>query len=163
MGEPDLTEIDYRSYMNIAYPRFWVDSTRQSYKLFKNVANTRSLDERDSSLFFVSQGFFYLFYSGVRDFYVESGINLAHRDWEEDISKRHYDHLEYSDWANMFRSDFIKNGNYYKYDYSLSISKLFNNYSSWGNLYPRDYDPAIASTCYIYRPKRIHYSLPQEQ
>ena len=163
MGEPDLTEIDYRNYMNIAFPRFWMDSTRQSYKLFTNVANFRNLDQVDNAVFFVQQGYFYLFYNGIRDFYVESGINLAHRDWEDDMSKRHYDHIEYNDFPNMFRSDFIRSGNYYKYDYSLSISKLFNNYSSWGSIYPRDYNPAIASTCYIYRPKRVLYSLPQDQ
>ena len=163
MGEPDEMEIDYRNYMNIAFPRYWIDTNKSNYALFKNASVNRHLDERESSVFFVSKGYFYLFFNGIRDFYVESEINLAHRDWEEDPSKRHYDVFEYQDYDMLFRSDMIKNGNYYKYDYSLSISRLFNNYSSWGSLYTRDYDPATASKCYVYRPKRVLYSLPQEQ
>ena len=163
MGEPDESEINYRDYINIPYPRFWIDSVRQSFKLFTNASNFRHLDERTSSLFFVSKGYFYLFNSGVRDFFVESEVNVAYRDWEEEISKRHFDINSYQDLGSLFRSDIIKSGNYYKYDYSLSVTRLFNNYASWGTIYPRDYNPAIAETCYVYRPKRVVYSLPQEQ
>lgn len=162
MGEPDEFEFNYRNYMNIAYPRFWIDSSRLSFKLFGNASNTRHLDERESSVFFVSQGYFYLFFNGVRDFFVESEVNIAQRDWEDDISKRHYDFKTYVDYESLFRSDIIKSSNYYKYDYSLSINKLFNNFSSWGTILPRDYDPKIAETCYIYRPNNVVYSLPQE-
>ncbi len=163
MGEPDEFEYDYREYINVAYPRFWLDSTKLNYALFKNASVNRHLDERDSALFFVSRGYFYLLFNGVRDFYVESEINIAQRDWEDDLSKRHYDQFEFTDYDSLFRSDIAKSGNYYKYDYSLSTSKLFNNYASWGNVYPRDYNPIIADTCYVYRPKRVLYSLPQDQ
>ena len=61
----------------------------------------------------------------------------------------------------MFRSDIVKSGNYYKYDYSLSISKLFGSSITWGNILPRDYDPVIADKCYTYSPNRVIYSLPQ--
>jgi hypothetical protein len=162
MGEPDLTEFDYRAYAAIAYPRFWIDSTRQSYKLFGNVSNGRSLDEVDSSLFFVAQGYFYLFYSGVRDFFVESEINLAYRDWEDTPAKRHYDPYQYRDYPEMFRSDIIKEGNFYKYDYSLSVAKLFNSQISWANILPRDFDPITAESCYSYYADRVIYSLPQQ-
>jgi hypothetical protein len=162
MGEPDETEIDYRNYINIAYPRFWIDSERKHFKLFSNVGNYRHLDERESSIFFVSQGYFYLFYNGIRDFFVESEINLAYRDWEDNMAKRHYDPYGFQNYTDVFRSDIVKSNNYYKYDYSLSISKLINNYSSWGTIYPRDYDPKTAASCYEYSPHRVIYSLPQE-
>jgi hypothetical protein len=162
MGEPDETEYDYRNYVNVAYPRFWIDSERQSFKLFSNMSNFRHLDERDSSLFFVSKGYFYLFNSGVRDFFVESEINLAYRDWEDTLDKRHYDPYRFTDYGTLFRADRIKEGNYYKYDYSLSVSKLFNNSLSWGTLFPRDYDPTAAEKCYTYSPNKVIYSLPQE-
>ena len=160
--QPDETEYDYRNYINVAYPRFWIDSERQNFKLFKNVSNYRHLDERESSIFFVSQGYFYLFYNGVRDYFVESEVNMAYRDWEDMIQKRHYDPLSFNDYASLFRSDIIKEGNYYKYDYSLSSSKLFNNQFSWGTLLPRDYNPVTADKCYVYRPNKVMYSLPQE-
>lgn len=165
MGEPDEFEIDYRNYMAIAYPRFWIDSTRHSFKLFSRASNFRHLDRRESELFFVSKGYFYLFYSGVRDFYVESEINLAYRDWEDEIGRRHYDPYGFSGDENLrllFRSDIIKNGNYYKYDSSLSVSKLFNSSITWGSILPRDYNPEVASTCFIHYPDRVVYSLPQQ-
>lgn len=163
MGEPDDVDYDYRDYLNVAYPRFWLDSTKVNYGLFKNASANRHLDERESALFYVKKGFFYLFHSGVRDFFVESEVNVSFRDWDEEISKRHYDPYEYQNIELLFRSDVIKSGNYYKYDYSLSASKLITNFASWGNVYPRDYNPQIADTCYVYRPKRVLYSLPQEQ
>lgn len=162
MGEPDETEYDYRNYINVAYPRFWINSERPSYKLFGNTSNNRHLDERRSSGFFVSQGYFYLFNSGIRDFFVESEVNLAFRDWEELPEKRHYDPFRFTDYTTMFRSDYIKSGNFYKYDYSLSVSKLFNQYVSYGVMLPRYYDPQKFSTCFTYRPSRVIYSLPQQ-
>lgn len=162
MGQPDETEYDYRNYINVAYPRFWINSERPSYKLFGNATNYRYLDQRISTLFFVSQGYFYLFNSGVRDFFVESEVNLAFRDWENVPEKRHYDPFRFTDYTALFRSDFIKSGNFYKYDYSLSVSKLFNQYVSYGVMLPRYYDPEKFSTCFTYRPSRVIYSLPQQ-
>ena len=163
MGEPDETEYDYRNYINIAYPRFWINSERPSYKLFSNASNNRHLDDRTSSIFFVSRGYFYLFNSGIRDFFVESEVNLAYRDWEDVTEKRHFDPYRYADFTPMFRSDVIKSGNFYKYDYSLSVTKLFNQYVSYGNVLPRYYDPVKFSTCFTYRPSRVIYSLPQQE
>jgi hypothetical protein len=165
MGEPNEFEFDYRNHMAIAYPRFWINSNRSTYKLFGNASNNRHLDERLSEVFFVSQGYFYLFYSGVRDFFVESEINLAYRDWEEDIGRRHYDPYGFSGDENlrsMFRSDVIRNGNFYKYDYSLSMSKMFGSSITWGSLLPRDYNPVVAAECYTYYSDRVLYSLPQQ-
>jgi hypothetical protein len=109
----------------------------------------------------VKNGYMYLFNSGVRDFFIESEINIDYRDWGEPEEERHFDHLKYTDLRQIFSTDHIKRGNFYKYDYSLSVSKLFNNYLSWGNIQPRDYDPFDAERCFLYRPKRLIYSLPQ--
>ena len=163
MGEPDETEVDYRNYGNIAYPRFWVDSSKTTFRLFNAASNNRHLDERESDLFYVKKGYFYLFFNGVKDFFCESEVNTANRDWEDVMNKRHYDPHRFTDYKSLFRSDFIKDGNYYKYDYSLSVSKLYSNYISWGSLLPRDYDPKVAETCYVYRPNKVIYSLPQSE
>ena len=164
VGEPDEVEYDYTQYMNIPYPRFWMNSTRMPAPFFENISQYRSLDYTDfdhTNFFYLKRGHFYLFNSGVRDFFVESEVNLAFRDWEEEPAKRHYDPYRYTDLYMMFRSDIVKSGNYYKYDYSLSISKLFGSSITWGNILPRDYDPVIADKCYTYSPNRVIYSLPQ--
>jgi hypothetical protein len=111
--------------------------------------------------FAIKEAYMYLFNSGVRDFYVESEINIDYRDWGEKPEEKHYDHIEYTNLKELFSTDRIKIGNYMKYDYSLSISKLFSSYLTWGLLQDRDYDPYVAEKCYIYRPKRVIYSLPQ--
>ena len=113
--------------------------------------------------FNVKQAWMYLFNSGVRDFFVESEINLDQRDWGEAPEERHYDHGSYTDLKELFASSRIRTGNFMKYDYSLSISKLFNYYTSWGLMQDKNYDPAIAEKCYVYRPKRMIYSLPQNE
>ena len=113
--------------------------------------------------FGVKEAFMYLFNSGVRDFYCETEVNIDLRDWGEKLEERHYDYDRYTDLAEMFDIDNIKVGNYMKYDYSLSASKIFINRNlTWGSVQARDYDPSIAETCYIYRPKRMLYSLPQD-
>lgn len=163
LGQPDEYEYDYTQYINIPYPRFWVHNAQYHSEFLKLADDFRSLDKRSSGVLHVKEGYFYLFNSGVRDFFVESEVNLAQRDWDDEDSKRHYDPYEYTDLSMMFRSDIIKSNNYYKYDYSLSNSKLFNSYISWANFTDRDFDPAIAESCYSYYPKRIMYSLPQEK
>jgi hypothetical protein len=162
MGEPDQIEYDYTRYINIPYPRFWVNNT-EKHSFFSLPNDYRVLDKRDSSTFFIQSGWFYLFNSGVRDFFVESEVNVAYRDWEEDAARRHYDPYAFTDLSLMFRSDIIQSGNYYKYDYSLSISKLVGSHITWGNLLPRDYFPETYATCYTYRPNRVIYSLPQQE
>lgn len=158
---PDEFEYDYTQHINIPYPRFWINNIQYMRSILKVSSDYRVLDARQSSIFYVSRGYFYLFNSGVRDFFVESEINLAYRDWDDIETKRFYDPYAYTDLSTLFRSDLIKSGNFFKYDYSLSNSKLFNSYINWGNVLNRDYDPLVSQNCFSYYPKRIMYSLPQ--
>jgi hypothetical protein len=168
VGEPDEALIDYTYYTNIPWPRHWINTEPQKLVSLTNTpAVYRSLDcNQDNpgiqfdkgNLFYVKTGYFYLFNSGVRDFFVESEVNVALRDWEDEFGKRHYDPYEYTDLQTMFRSDLIKNGNFYKYDYSLSVSKLPGSSTTWGKLFDRFYDPQDASSCFTYTPNRIIYS-----
>jgi hypothetical protein len=164
LGEQDEVEFDYTEQINVPWPRFWLHNTQYHSALLKLADDYRALDARVTApgSVYVGKGYFYLFNSGVRDFYVESEVNLAYRDWEDDFTRRHYDPQRYTDLSMMFRSDIIKSGNYYKYDYSLSINKLFNSQITWGELLPRDYDPNVAAECYTYRPNRVIYSLQQQ-
>ena len=107
---------------------------------------------------------FYLANSSVRDFFVESDVLVDFRkqgtyDWE-----KHYDPYRFTNYGIMFNADpnILGRGNVYIYDYSLSVSKLYNQYFSAGNLQSRYYDPNVAKLCYTYYPDRLIYSLPQQ-
>jgi hypothetical protein len=163
VGQPDEYAFNYKFYYNIPDPVYWINNYEKKYGLFQaGPSSYYNLNDTQSNLYNVTHGWFYLFCNGVRDFFVESEVNAAYRDWEEDIPHRHYDDRRFADLSTMFRSDIVTSGNYYKYDYNLSISKLFGSHISWGNLLPRDYDPIKAATCYTYRPNRVIYSLPQQ-
>jgi len=106
----------------------------------------------------------YLFNNGVRDFFTESELNMAFRDYGENEWEKFYDVYgnSFSDLNTMFRSDIITKPIYYKYDLSLSTTKLYTNFSSWGSILPPDYDPVLYDTCYQYFPYRGIYSLQQQ-
>jgi len=117
-----------------------------------------------SKLKFLKQNaLFYLFNSGVREFFVESEYNLDSRDWGELDQERHYDPYRFRDLNTLFDTPIIKFGNFYKYDRSLSVAYLPSNKSPWGVIQPRSYDPLTAETCFTNFPDRIIYSLPQDQ
>ena len=113
--------------------------------------------------FFMARGYFYLFNSGVKEFFVESEINCAYRDHDDEPRTRHYDDKEYTDLERIFRADEITAGNHFKYDFSLSAGYYFTNNLSMGNIQTRDYDPEISEECHTYYPNRLIYSMPQEQ
>lgn len=177
-GQPDYAEIDYRDYEMVAYPKYWANFREYDFnEFFGGVANNllspgswggylpggrHNLDGGGGGGLWVSNShYMHLFNSGVRDFFVESEVNIDFRDWGDEDSQRHYDPYGYSDLASLFNTGVIKSGNYYKYDYSLSISRLYSSVTSWGNVHRRSYNPTIAEECYVYRPNRVLYSLKQ--
>jgi hypothetical protein len=179
-GQLDGTEFNYNLKKNVLYPVFWLNSEKfDAYDFFDSVqqqlatfqfslqalvfpSTYRVLDKSGADFSFnVKNSYFYLFNSGVRDFFVESEINTELRDWEDDDTKRHYDPIRYTDLNRLFDVGIIKSGNYYKYDFSLSISKIYPfQIISYGNTQPLDYDPEDYQKCYAYRPNTIIYSLP---
>lgn len=118
-----------------------------------------------SGAFVVKKGYMYLFVNGVRDFFVESELNLAYRDYGETDVEKFYDVYgsSFQDLDLMFRSDLITKPVYHKYDLSLSASKLFTNFTGWGALLQKDFDPLLYSTCFKYYPNRVIYSLQQQE
>jgi hypothetical protein len=111
-------------------------------------------------LFTVQNGYMYTHNSGINDFFVESEINLAFRDWEDTQNKRFYDKYEYTDVDDLFDAKIINDGNFYKYDKSLSKKYFQLGISaSFGEIQPNYYDPATADTCWTTYPKRLIYSL----
>jgi hypothetical protein len=185
-GQPDESEFDYQDYEMIPRPRFWMDTYAFDVNEFlgqmMNVGTLISggfqnpFPSGKHELDCGSQGLFpgvdwlikkdcymYLFNSGVRDFFVESEVNIELRDWGDEDSQRHYDPYRFTDVNALFNTGVIKSGNYYKYDYSLSLARLYTNVTSWGNTHRRSYDPNKAEDCFVYRPNRAIYSLRQDQ
>jgi hypothetical protein len=178
--QPDGAEFNYKLYNMLPYVRYVMDTEPFDVgETFSSIASnllsigswvfpsTKFNFDRDSvslaTAFIVKKAFCYLFSSGARDFFVESEINIDLRDWGDNDGERHYDPYRYSDLRQIFDMSIIKSTNFYKYDFSLSISRLFNNFVSWGNTQERDYDPQVAEDCFVYRPNRAIYSLPQSQ
>lgn len=177
--QPDGSVMNYDQKKMIPNPVYWMDTDEFDLNEFTNSVLTNILNPASwvfpsdkqvldrancsTGLFVIKEAFFYLFNSGVRDFFVESEVNVDLRDWEDDDSERHYDPYGFTDLRSLFYPSVIKSGNFFKYDYSLSISRLFNNFISWGNTHKRNYDPTVAEQCYKYRQNRVLYSLPQQE
>jgi len=188
-GEDDGTPWDYRLYANVPFPRFWMNTEKYRLdELFKPLTSLSfnftgwlpndyfHLDRdpgscsgplgalgfggQNGSIFNVQNAYMYTHNSGINDFFVESEINLAFRDWEETKNKRFYDKYEYTDVDNLFDAEIINDGNFYKYDKALSKKYFQLSISaSFGEIQPNYYDPLIAETCWTTYPKRLIYSL----
>ncbi len=180
-GQPDGFEFNYHLKKMLPYPTFWMDTKDFDTSDFitgigsaftgggfsNSLPSSRHAFDRNGiadGFFGVHHSYIYLFNSGVRDFYVESDVNTDLRDWGEPVVERHYDPNVYGDLPAMFSSnpDVIKAGNYFKYDYSLSITKSFAQMISWAHIQPINYDPIIYEMCYVHYKNRVIYSLPQQ-
>ncbi len=164
---PDDLHYDYTQYENVPYPRYWINNSKIYYDFWQDADRNWHLDELGNvtNQFWVKNGYFYLFNNGVRDFYVESTINVACRDYGDSIPQLFYNPYGFTDLAQMFRSDILRDNpvNFYKYDYSLSANRFWNQWLSWAQCLRRDFDPALAYTCFAYYPRRVNYSLPQSE
>lgn len=173
VNAPDDFTYDYRNYINVPYPMFWINNDILTYDFLGRLSKNRRLDGPlnlwilggGGGLFSLKTGFFYLFCNGVRDFFVESSVNVGYRDWEDITAKKFYNPYASANTfvTEMFRSDIIKSNTLYKYDFSLSANRFINQFISWGQCLRRDYDPVLAYTCFAYYPRRVAYSLPQEE
>lgn len=185
-GQPDRTEWDYLKYRMLPWPSFWYNSEAVSLteivqtwynfltsplSWFTGGASNliypskfHCLDRPSVQIgLAIKLGYIYLFNSGVRDFPVESEYNVDLRDFGEDVTQRHYQSKgpdSFTDIYSMFKSGVIRAGNYYKYDTSLSIAKMYYEYTPWGTVYPPYYDPEAAEFCWKYEPQKLLYSLP---
>jgi hypothetical protein len=172
--QPEDVTYNYLQYQNIVGTYYFVDNRKQYvdnsilispkkyYRLNKG-GTIVGKDYNGDPGWKVDAANFYLFCNGVRDFFVESEVNVGYRDWEDEASKRFYDPYGYTDLVTLFRSDYVKFSAFYKYDYSLSVSRMYNQFITWGQVLSRSFDPQVASTCYTYYPRRINYSLPQQE
>ena len=140
---------------------YYVDPTRY----YDYVTNTPTgFPDTYPGIFGAKNAYFYLSNSSVRDFFVESDVLVDFRKQGDFEWEKHYDPYRYTNYYDMFNAnpEILGRNNVYIYDYSLSVSKLYNQYFSSGNLQSKYYDPNVAKLCYTYYPDRIIYSLPQQ-
>lgn len=163
IDQPKDYVYNYKEHQNIKGVRYWVDNRKAYEGFFASLGNFYRLYSAATGGWYVKPGYFYLSCNGTRDFFVESEVNVGYRDWEDEISKRFYDPYGFTDLSSLYRSDVIKSAAYYKYDYSLSVSRLYNQFISWGSVLERSFNPDIAASCYSYYPRRVMYSLPQTE
>ena len=112
----------------------------------------------------IKESKFYLASSGVRDFFVESDVITDFRNPGTFDFERPYLPKKYTDLTFLFNIDPLRitKGNFYAYDYSLSINNMFNQFTTYSTVQETTYDPLIAKLCYVYKPNEIIYSLPQD-
>jgi len=110
---------------------------------------------------FTKDSYFYLSASGVRDFVVESDVLLDFREVGTFDFEKCYQPYMFTDLNTLFRMDKLTatEGNFYIYDFSLSIVRLTNRFTSFGFLQSTYYDPLVSQLCYTYLPNVITYSL----
>jgi hypothetical protein len=191
-NQPDGFEYNYYLYSMIPKARFWANTLEYEAQnmaisnwnsissitsvtgafptAFYKLDNTNYNFNNDSVFNYpgfwrAKESYFYLANSGVRDFFVESEVLVDFRISGDLEFEKHYDPYRYTDLYSMFSMDpqVITRGNIWRYDYSFSITKLYNQYFSSGNLQSRYYNPFVAQLCYTYLPDRIIYSLPQQE
>jgi hypothetical protein len=152
--------LDY--YVNINRYYNYEDDTDEGVGV--SLPNLNLFKDTYKGLFSVREAYFYLANSGIRDFFVESEVLIDFRKQSTRIGGKHYDPYRYTDYEAMFNMnpDIMGVLSEYIYDYSLSVSKLYNQYFSSGSTQSRYYDPNVAKLCYTYYPDRIVYSLPQQ-
>lgn len=188
-NQPDGFEFNYYLYSMIPKARFWANTIEYEAQnmapsnwnasitsvtglfptKYYRLDNERYNFANDSGTYpgfwKAKESYFYLANSAVRDFFVESEVLVDFRISGDLEFEKHYDPYRYTDLYSMFKMDpqVITRGNIWRYDYSFSISKLYNQYFSSGNLQSRYYNPYVAQLCYTYLPDRIIYSLPQQE
>jgi len=142
---------------------FYVGPQRK-YKYDTDTVGTNLIGDSYKGLWQVKDAYFYLANSGIRDFFVESEVLVDFRQQSIYEGGKHYDPYRYTDYPAMFdmNPNIMGKLSEYLYDYSLSVSKLYNQYFSAGSTQSKYYDPKVAKLCYTYYPDRIIYSLPQQ-
>jgi hypothetical protein len=142
---------------------YYVNNGRK-YRYTDDVEEGNILGDTYEGLWSVRNAYFYLANSGIRDFFVESDVLVDFRIQSINEGGKHYDPYRYTDYIAMadMNPGVMGKLSEYLYEYSLSVSKLYNQYFSAGSTQSKYYDPNISKFCYTYFPDRIIYSLPQQ-
>ena len=191
---PRGAEFNYFLYPTVPFPKFWANSfpwdiqdinptniieaitignngdgllPSSYYNLDNKNYNPQTNNTGDyPGVITPKDSYFYLAACGIRDFFVESEVLVDFRTRGEFQRQYHYDKYRYTDLISLFDAnpEVLAAGNFYRYDYSLSISNFFiNQFFTVGALQATNYDPTVARLCFTSQPNVINYSLPETQ
>lgn len=158
---PDGVEYDYKMYRNIAYPRFWIDSTRYDFSQLLNkkivnystfsrtTAGKHNLDCKKSndggSITRIDNAYMYTSNNVVMDFFVECDFNPNFR--EKDLSMTNVNQL--------FRSDRLENPE--KFEINRAFSDIYTT-EIFAQQQRDDFDPS--NPIPVNQENSVIYSLP---
>lgn len=162
----DGTEYDYRKYRNIAYPRFWMDSTKYDFsellsgnminfaRFSRTTTSKHNLDCKKGdkkSIARIDDAYMYLSNNAAMDFFVECDY---HAEFREKTELPFYSKSN-KNLSDVFRSDRLDR------EEEFVVSRAFSD------LYPTevyasqqrfDYDPL--NPIPVLQPNSVIYSLP---
>lgn len=164
---PPGTEFDYRLYRNIAFPRFWMDSTKFDFSqlLSSNVMNFTKFSRTTSSKYNldckkkkdgksiarIDDAYMYLANNSVMDFYVECDYNPNFREKTE----LPFYSKQSTNLSQIFRSD------RWNIPEEFTISRVYSDiYTTevFAQQQRDDFDPL--NPIPVQQPNSVIYSLP---
>lgn len=166
---PPGLEYDYRLYGNVAYPRFWMDSTEfnmdEFFSSLKNILPSKSrlpnqkynLDGKRTGTdsWIVRDQFMYTSVNGVINYIVEVDSNIAFRDIKQEGDKTNLYSPHYSsnqtNLSYLFRSDLLTKPENFSLDNSYRFLSQTNVFSEQLVKFPKND---------IRERNSISYSLP---
>jgi hypothetical protein len=167
---PDGVEYDYRKYRNIAYPRFWMDSTKYDFsellagdtiinkaKFSRTTSSKHNLDckqqENKKTVALIDNAYMYLSSNCGIDFFVEADYNVDFR--EKQVNELPYFSKKNRDVTNIFRSDRLLE--FEEFNISRAFSDLYTT-EIYATQQRDDFDPS--SSIPTEQPNSVIYSLP---
>ncbi len=166
---PDGVEYDYRKYRNIAYPRFWMDTTKYDFSelLGSNVVNFARFSRTTTSKYNldckkkndgkniarVDNAYMYLSNNAGLDFFVEADYNSSFR--EKQLNDMPYFSKNNRNLSDIFRSDRLLEPE------EFNISRAFSDlYTTEIFAQQQRYDFNPADPIPQEQPNSVIYSLP---
>lgn len=163
---PDGTEYDYKLYRNIAYPRFWIDSSKYDFSqlLSSNVINftkfSRTTTSRHNldcksgdkkSITRIDDAYMYLASNCAMEFFVECDYNI----WFREKTEHPFYYKNNTNLSQIFRSD------RWEFPEEFQISRAYSDIytTEVAAIHQRsDFDPSDPIP--VSQPNSVIYSLP---
>lgn len=164
----DGTEYDYRKYRNIAYPRFWLDSTKYDFsellsgntvnfaRFSRTTTSKHNLDCKEGdkrNIVRIDDAYMYLSNNAGLDFFVEADYTVDFR--EKQLNDQPFFSKKNRDINNIFRSDRLQ------FEEEFRISRAYSDiYTTeiYAPIQRPDFNPSDPIP--TDQPNSVIYSLP---